>query len=40
MFVVCRFSAQRGKTAHKMIDTYPAAAGEKHIFGYPLGDAE
>jgi hypothetical protein len=38
--VVCRFSAQRGKTAHKMIDTYHAAAGEKRIFGYPLGDAQ
>jgi hypothetical protein len=33
------FRAQRGKT-HKMIDTYHAAAGEKRIFGYPLGDAE
>jgi hypothetical protein len=35
------FRAARGKTAHKMIDTYhAAAAGEKRIFGYPLGDAE
>jgi hypothetical protein len=26
------FRAQRGKTAHKTIDKYHAAAGEKHIF--------
>jgi hypothetical protein len=29
---VCSFSALRGKTAHKMIDKYHAAAGEKRIF--------
>jgi hypothetical protein len=34
------FRAQRGKTAHEMIDKSNAAAGEKRIFGYPLGDAE
>jgi hypothetical protein len=31
MLVVCSFSALRGKTAHKMIDTHHAAAGEKRI---------
>jgi hypothetical protein len=32
MFVVCSFPRYARKTAHKMIDAYHAAAGEKRIF--------